>query len=342
MRVQFEQWLAWLTRQVHSLTPDVVRKRLTWQHWRHLEPRLAKLARLVRPLIPEVLRQRLAGRYWKHRVSQVAARARLIDRPTPPDPARLRTRLREAGLPPVPFKIDRANFEAFRAAARYGLRPYYEYGLQPNAIEKYLEHYVSTQLLALEKGQSHVYIDLAANDSPMTEIVTDLYGIRSFRQDITYPAGVRGNSIGGDACQLPLPDGFATRLTLHCSFEHFEGDRDVRFLREAMRILRPGGRLCILPLYLANAYHILTNPLLDLSGLVFEADAAVHCGQDISVRYARYYDVPHLMSRIAANRGSLGMTLYEVTNAQDVHQDCDLRFSLLFQKSLRRAATMGR
>lgn len=307
-----------------------------------LEQRLAWLVRLVRPLIPEVVRKRLAAQYWKHRLSQVAARSRLTDRPSPPDLARLRARLKEAGLPPVPFVVDRAHFEAFRTAARYRLRPYYEYGLQANAMEKYLEHYVSTKLLALQKGRSDLYIDIAADDSPMTEIVADLYGIRSFRQDVTYPPGVRGTSIGGDACKLPLPDGFATRLTLHCSFEHFEGDRDARFLREAARILQPGGRLCILPVYLADTYHILTNPLLDLSGVVFDAEAAVYCGQDVFVQHARYYDVTHLMSRVAANRTSLGMTLYEITNARDIHPDSYLRFALLFQKSPRRPATTGR
>jgi SAM-dependent methyltransferase len=304
-----------------------------WQSW---------LIRLVRPLLPEMLRKRLAAQHWKYRVSQVAARAKLTERLPTADFAKIRARLKEAGLPPVPYVVDRANFEAFRSAARYGLRPYYEYGLQANAMEKYLEHYVSMQLLALGKDQSHVYIDLTADDSPMTEIVAELYGVRAFRQNVTYPPGVRGNSIGGDIWKLPLPDGFATRLTLHCSFEYLEGDRDVRFLREATRILQPGGRLCILPLYLADTYQILTNPLLDLRGLVFEADAAVYCGQDLGVRHARYYDVLHLMTRVAANRASLGMTLYEITNAREIHKDCHLRYALLFQKSLQRAATRGR
>ena len=309
---------------------------------RQFEPWLSWLIQLVRPLLPEMVRKRLATQYWKHRVSQVAARARLTEKPPSADFSRIRARLKEAGLPPVPYVVDRANFEAFRTAARYGLRPYYEYGLQANAMEKYLEHYVSVQLLAFEKDRSHVYIDLAADDSPMTEIVADLYGTRVFRQNVAFPPGVRGNSIGGDACHLPLPDGFATRLTLHCSFEHLEGDRDVRFLREATRLLQPGGRLCILPLYLTDTYQILTNPLLDLSGLVFDADAAVYCEQEVSIRHARYYDVSHLMSRVAANRASLGMTLYEITNAREFHQDCHLRYALLFQKSLQRTATRGR
>jgi SAM-dependent methyltransferase len=53
-------------------------------------------------------------------------------------------------------------------------------------------------------------------------------------------AGVRG-----DARSLPFADASFDRVTLVSAVEHFEGDGDAAAMREAARVLRPGGR-CIL------------------------------------------------------------------------------------------------
>ena len=66
------------------------------------------------------------------------------------------------------------------------------------------------------------------------------------------------HKIGGDAASLPVPDGFATKMALHCSLEHFESDSDIRFFQEAHRVLSPGGKLVVVPLYLTERYFILT------------------------------------------------------------------------------------
>ncbi|MBM3315795.1 class I SAM-dependent methyltransferase, partial [candidate division WOR-3 bacterium] len=165
------------------------------------------------------------------------------------------------------------------------------------------------------------------------EVYRALYQCAAYRQDLSYPAGVHGNRIGGDAGAMPLPDGFATRMAMHCSFEHFEGDADIRFMREAARVLRPGGRLCIVPLYLHDRYAVQTDPCAYRQGSVtFEPDAVLYCARGWGHRHGRNYDVPHLRSRVAENLSGLRMTTYVVRNEKAVHQSCYVKFIGLFVK----------
>ena len=58
---------------------------------------------------------------------------------------------------------------------------------------------------------------------------------------------------------MPLPEGVRDQDSSHCSFEHFEGDSDIGFIRETARVPRPGGAACIVPLYLLR--NMLSRPI---------------------------------------------------------------------------------
>ena len=228
--------------------------------------------------------------------------------------------------------IDTADYEDYMKNAGYKDFPdYYEGGKGIAFIEKSLEHYVAAKMLEL--SEDDVYIDIANCCSPVPEIYHKIYGCKVYRQDLVFPEGVHEDAIGGDASNMPVEDGFATKMALHCSFEHFEGDSDIRFIREAARVLRKGGRLCILPLYFSTRYAIQTNPAhLPIGGLAFEDDAVLYCPKDHDVRHGRYYDVPHFISRIINNLNELTLTMYVVKNAEDVDASCYLYFAALFEK----------
>ena len=109
-----------------------------------------------------------------------------------------------------------------------------------NQVEKSLEHFIALELLQVSGGD--VFIDIASEHSPFAEIVARLKGATTFSQDIMYPDGVIGNRIGGSACALPVPDGFASKACLTCWLQHFEGDGDTRLFLEFGARPAPGRR----------------------------------------------------------------------------------------------------
>ena len=236
------------------------------------------------------------------------------------------------GVDIVPYRIDVAAFWRYVADCGYRDMSYWDGGRARAGTEKWLEHFVSIDLMQPRSGEVH--IDIASSYSPIPDILRERTGCTTYRQDRLYPAGVQGDRIGSDAVELPVSSASVDGLTLHCSFEHFEGDRDVRFLREASRVLRPGGRLCILPFYLSHTYCIQTD-LAAWSGDPprFESDAVICASEGWGEVHGRFYDPAHFADRILANLGALRLTVYRVQNYEDVAPDCYLKFAAVFTRT---------
>ena len=240
--------------------------------------------------------------------------------------------LRDVGVRLASYAVPVADFDAYVERAGYAALDYYDHGREPSAREKYLEHFVSLDLIAPRPGE--VLIDIASMNSPFSEIAADLYGLTTYRQDLMYPEGLHGRTMGGDAASMPIPDGFADHLVLHCSFEHFEGDSDSRFIREASRVLRPGGKLCILPLYTSSEYAIQTHPRgLRPQRLDFEPGDLVYVSDQWGPPHCRYYDATAFERRVVSQLGDLDLTIYEVTNRDEVGGNCYLRYAAVFRKA---------
>lgn len=182
--------------------------------------------------------------------------------------------------------------------------------------KKLLEFYVTCMLLQPESH--HVFMDAAGGvDSYLPglacgrRILQDIYLAPSVREKL----GPEMEYLECDAGDLPLPDNSVDCISCHHSFEHFRGDTDVRFIREAQRVLRPGGRLCIVPIFLANVYAEITDAAtFDLhtdpaARYVIDPTAAipggVHCGN-----YAKVYDVRAFTERIV---GSVDMSRFSLS-----------------------------
>lgn len=245
--------------------------------------------------------------------------------------------LSEAGYDVRDYRIDVEDFRHYLAEANYAqFSTYYGGGKSrrfPNFIEKALEHYLAAKFLGMGSGE--VYIDIANCDSPAPKIYAALYGCESYRQDLKFPEGLHDHIIGGDAAKMPVPDGFAAKMALHCSFEHFEGDADTRFIKEANRVLAEGGKLCILPLYLYTEYSIQTDPaVLPKEGITFESEATLYCAKSWGNRHGRVYSVPRLTSRIRSVLGNLKLTIYVVQNQKEVDPFCYVKFIGIFEKSV--------
>lgn len=222
--------------------------------------------------------------------------------------------LKNNGFKVVDFDIDISEYKKFVIDAQYKkFLSYYGGGQASNFAEKSLEHYLAAKFLNLSKDD--IYIDVASANSPAPEIYHTLYGCDIYKQDLIYPMGLNLNVMGGDASNMPVGGDFATKMALHCSFEHFEGDSDIKFIREANRVLKKKGKLCIIPLYLFNKYAIQTDlAVLPGGNVSFESDATLYCVKGWGNRHGRFYDVAHLKERIRNNLNELKLTVYFVKN----------------------------
>ncbi|MGH2366954.1 MAG: class I SAM-dependent methyltransferase [Chloroflexota bacterium] len=249
----------------------------------------------------------------------------LIDYPA------LRRALVDAGITVEPLVIDLRAYRRYMAAAAPEYDRAYRMVYGASLPEKSLEHHLSLQCLC--PGPDDVLIDIASATSPFPDIVRRLYGCAVYRQDLAYPAGLDGDRIGGDAAHLPVPDGWATKLTLHCSFEHFEGDADIGFVREAARILRPGGAVCILPLYLSSVPFVVTEPFSDWRAVPCDPRAARWFVRDWpGGRHGRFYDVRAFNERVLAVCEPFRVQVRYVENSEGVSSGCYVRFMLVLEK----------
>ncbi len=230
------------------------------------------------------------------------------------------------------FNIDVADFKDFLEKADYSrFRDYYDGGMGKNFVEKALEHYLSAVILNISKND--IFIDAACANSPVFEIYRELYSCDSYRQDILFSEGLQGNTIGGNACRMQVEDGFADKMTMHCSFEHFEQKDDIKFIKEASRVLKSGGKLCIVPLYLHNIYAIQTDPEVLLKNKIsFEKDAVLYFAKNWKNRHGRFYDIPHLISRIKNNLSGFDMSIFIIQNNKEVDNSCYVKFMALLEK----------
>ncbi len=227
----------------------------------------------------------------------------------------LKGRLAEAGIPVEEMRVDPADFEVWRRSVPGLDRFYRSFG--DMHIEKCLEHYLVDRLLGLSSGDR--YIDVASAGSPWAGALRTR-GVEAYRLDLIYPEGVHGREIGACATATGLPEWFATALSTQCAFELFHGQTDLGFLHEAGRILAPGGRLAVLPLYLDDAYFLLQSPYALPPAGSAEPDAAVAWRDDrFRAPYSRHYS-PEAFARAIFERlpPELDARVYAVSNLEEL------------------------
>ena len=246
------------------------------------------------------------------------------------DPNVIMHTLKKEGILLESYQIDLAAYNDYLTTANYP-DGYHRGGKAWHFSEKSLEHYLS--LVFLEFTTTDVFIDIAASRSPFADIAREMFQCTTYRQDINYHAGITGDKIGGNAADMPLPENFATKMSLHCSFEHFEGHNDIGFIREASRVLQRGGRVCILPLYLNTEYSIVTNPFVERNGLVFDDEAALIYTNDVHIRHGRFYHVAQFKRRILSAGGDdFEWRIYLIENEKEVDAICYVKFILLLER----------
>ena len=213
---------------------------------------------------------------------------------------------------------------------------------EDNWHEKSLEHYMSIQLMGGVQKKD-VFMDVASMISPFPSFLRNSIACKVYHQDLCYPPGINEaeEQVGGDAADMPFQDHSLDKMTLHCSFEHFEQDADSRFIIEAGRVLRPGGKLCILPLYVKEHAYVLTDPAFPgWNGRAFRARTKFE--QDTQIIYkvgygnadfCRCYNAKSLSTRVFDRaKGLFKTVMYEISNVDQVHESCYMKWAVVFTK----------
>jgi len=247
----------------------------------------------------------------------------------PPDYEKIRNNLEADRLTVIPYKIDVPDFQGWLKKTNFPKK--YVNSYLDVFVEKALEHYVGAKLLELQ-GED-ILIDVAAANSPWFEIAQRMYGCTAYALDLTFSPGINGKKIGGDATAMPLPDGFVTKMALHCAYEMLEGDADIRLLPEAERVLAKGGKMVILPLYMHNFYFVDSSPFTDRRGLDYQRAIRVWRDDGHRVRYSRKYSVEAFLRRVVNNLKYSALKIYYIENEKEVSQECYLKFALVLQKT---------
>ena len=186
------------------------------------------------------------------------------------------------------------------------------------SIEKCLEHYLTTKYLGLKKND--VIIDLGASSSPFTDILYKHGYTNTYKQDLLFKHGIHGNQIGGNAGNMSIPANFANVMTLHCAFECFQGNSDIETIQEAERVLKNGGRLGIIPLYLDSTYFIKTGYACDRSKIDFDNKAKIVFRDDrfIEEPFSRHYSPESFFERIIKNIKKSKFKIVYFTNLEEI------------------------
>ena len=232
-----------------------------------------------------------------------------------------------------PYVIDSNKFQShvrsFGYPRAYAAGPLDEGGNREN---KLLEYFTSLEILDVQPRE--VIIDVASEYSIFPAVARQTYEAILFRQDLIYPPGIHGDRIGGDAAAMPVSDQFADALVLHNSFEHFEGSTDSDFVAESWRVLKPGGAVFIVPLFVSERHTIISDPLTGRRGVVWDPEARVVELPGWHNRFGRFYDAPALEKRVLSLARARGFELeiLHFANVRDVHPRATTHFALVMRK----------
>jgi hypothetical protein len=230
--------------------------------------------------------------------------------PTDDELLQIEAALSRSGISIIDFAPSVADFERFRAQNFFD--PDYHGGLAGGVWdEKLVEHWISAQLLGLEHfSPQDIYVDVAACGSPWVRTLRERLGLQAFAIDLVVDKAFRGQPYyrAENATQTPFRAASVKGASLHCAFEMFVRDDDTQLIDELARVLVPGGKAVIVPLYMHTHYCAYATPEYYGRQLADPA-AKEYVRLDCSgVPSSRKYDAAVLTERILKRVHARGMT----------------------------------
>jgi len=248
--------------------------------------------------------------------------------------ASIEARMMEMGLSCHDFCVDATEFDDFIRLA--GFPSEYHGGIGSGVYrEKLLEHFVAWKFLGLDDCGHAPYLDIAAGGSPWVLLLRNR-GVNATAIDISISPEFRSESSYQqlDATRTGFEDGSAGSASLQCAFEMFSEDQDVALLQELGRILRPGGRAVISPLYTHTHACYYQTPEY-YGSACGEHDAKRYIRRDCwGVSFSRKYSPETLKTRVwdRALKAGLLPSLHVLRNKHDLGDGIYLHYILVLDK----------
>ncbi len=254
--------------------------------------------------------------------------------PTPDELVKIEADLLTMGIAVGNIEVDPEAFRHFQQEYRFPDHYYDGFGA-PIFTEKLLEHYVAQSLIEMGHDERQPYVDVAACASPWAALLREK-GLPAFAIDLE-PSGPYADLPyyeRQDATHTSFGARSVGSASLQCAFEMFTRAQDTDLVLELARILKPGGRAVILPLYMhTHACHYQSPEFLGR----FEGDAGVttYVRRDCwGIASSRKYSVSTLMDRVWQPAIGAGLipSLFVVRNARNIHPRAYLHFVLVLDQ----------
>ncbi|MFC2005134.1 methyltransferase domain-containing protein [Chloroflexota bacterium] len=248
------------------------------------------------------------------------------------DNKEIRKEFIDNGFEVIDYEIDKAEFNQWLHEVNF--TKYYSEAYGEAFTEKALEHYLSSKLLDL--NNKDVFVDVAAASSPWYDLVEKRYKCKSFAVDLNFPKKDDPRLIECDATNMPFDDETIAKIALHCAYEVFENDTDIKLVKEANRVLIRGGKMVILPLYMNSSYYILSSPKANRKGIAYGKAKRVWRDDKYPLRFSRHYSVEAFKERVAYHKGELDLKIFCLANEKDMKLQQDdliyVKFAACFTK----------
>lgn len=184
--------------------------------------------------------------------------------------------------------------------------------------KKGLEFFFSYKILQIQSND--VVMDAAGGKSNYIEAVKLTAGPKKlYLTDHVYKGVTKSEKgvyiVGGDISSIHLDSESITKISCHHAFEHFQEDKDVKFIIEIKRLLKQDGIACIIPLFVAHKYlecwNILPKAKFDNNAELLIDHTATLPGADDDGHFARIYSIEALKHRIIEQFSGLKFEIIE-------------------------------
>lgn len=257
--------------------------------------------------------------------------------PSPEELTYVERSMLEEGLDLCCIDVNKYEFDDFKEAFRFP-HDYHGGPFSGHWNEKIFEHYISYILLNLyDYKKEDCYIDVAASGSPWALLLRKNIGFSAYAIDLNIqkPYSDIPYYLSGDATATSFPPSSVKGISLHCAYEMFAGTDDINALKEFARILVPGGKIILVPLYMHTHYCCYSSP--EFFGKNYTDNHAKSylrrgiCG----VPSSRKYDVGRLKDRVlkTAQEVNLVPKIYSLRNQRQASPEIYCHFVLELRKS---------